>query len=268
MITSNVIARGSAGDLSVRVGPSGGAATMVVDHTNWVTQDLAAVTSGTAQLIPGAGNQTGPTAAEPLFAAAATGDYRTAAGSPTIDAGLTDPANGLLALGGRPRTIGASTDIGADEFAPPAPPAPATPTSPTPPGGPTSTPTATRTAPVITGLTIRRSWSRKAGTTIRFTLSQAATVTLTYSRRADGRRVGRACRPTTRANRTRAHCTRTIARGTRVIRAGAGTNAVTFAGRLPAGRVLTTGAHLLTAVAMGASGDRSTPRPARFAITG
>ena len=260
MIASNVIARGPAADLSVRVGLSGGVSTMIVDHSNWTTQETIAATGGTAQLIPGVGNQTGPTATTPLFADAAAGDYRTAAGSPTIDAGLTDPANGPLALGGRVRTIGAATDMGADEFAPPPPPGAPGPGNPAGGSG-----TAAGSAPLLTRLRMGRSWTRRTGTTIRFTLSEAATVKLAFIRRTTGRRVGRTCRPTTDANGTRSRCTRTILQGTRILKAKAGANAITFAGRLP-GRVLTPGAFVVRATATDASGARSTPRTFRFAI--
>jgi hypothetical protein len=263
MTTTNVIARGPAGDLSVRVGLSGGVATMFVVNSNWVTQDVTAVAGGTAQLIPGAGNQNGATASEPLFANAAAGNYRALAGSPTIDAGVTDPANGPLALGGGARTVGAATDIGADEYVPA--PAPGTPGAPGP-GNPAGGPgTAPGTAPLLTRLRMGRSWTRRTGTTIRFTLSEAATVRLAFSRRTTGRRVGRTCRVITDANRGKPRCTRTILRGTRVLKAKAGANTVTFTGRVP-GRLLTPGAHLLKATATDASGARSVPRTVRFAI--
>jgi hypothetical protein len=263
MIASNVIARGPAADLSVRVGLSGGVATMIVDHSNWTTQETVAAAGGTAQLIPGAGNQTGPTAVAPLFADAAAGDYRTREGSPTIDAGITDPVNGPLALGGRPRTLGAATDIGADEFAPAPPPGtPGSPGSGTPAGTPATAPGA---APVLTGLRMGRSWTRRAGTTIRFTLSEAATLRLAFSRRTTGRREGRTCRPVTDANRAKARCTRTTLRGIRVVTARAGANTLTFAGRLR-GRTLTPGGHVVTATAIDASGLRSIPRSFVFMI--
>jgi hypothetical protein len=62
------------------------------------------------------GNQT----AAPMFVNAPGGDFEEAPGSPTIDAGATEAANGETDLAGRPRTIGAATDIGAYE-APEAP---------------------------------------------------------------------------------------------------------------------------------------------------
>ena len=57
----------------------------------------------------------------------AAGDYREAAGSPTIDAGADSGLNGTVDIDGDARTVG-KTDIGADEFV--TPPA----GGPTPPG--------------------------------------------------------------------------------------------------------------------------------------
>jgi hypothetical protein len=62
-------------------------------------------------LAPGAGNQS----AQPLFA---DGDYRPAAGSPTIDAGALDAFASSPDPDGRPRALGAAPDIGAYEYAP------------------------------------------------------------------------------------------------------------------------------------------------------
>jgi hypothetical protein len=62
-------------------------------------------------LAPGTGNQS----AEPVFA---DGDYRPAAGSPTIDAGALDAFAGSPDPDGRPRALGAAPDIGAYEYAP------------------------------------------------------------------------------------------------------------------------------------------------------
>ncbi|HET8755027.1 MAG TPA: choice-of-anchor Q domain-containing protein, partial [Solirubrobacteraceae bacterium] len=62
----------------------------------------------------GIGNQSG----EPVFA---DGDYRPAAGSPTIDAGRLDLADASTDPDGRPRMVGAAPDIGAYEYAPPPP---------------------------------------------------------------------------------------------------------------------------------------------------
>ena len=67
-------------------------------------------------MIDGGGNQS----AAPLFVNTEAGDFREAAGSPTIDAGLADEL-GPLDLAGNPRVLGSAPDIGAYEFVPPAP---------------------------------------------------------------------------------------------------------------------------------------------------
>ncbi len=60
-----------------------------------------------------------PLEEEPIFRAA--GDYREAAGSPSIDFGSTTAEFGELDLDGNLRKIGAKTDLGAYEFVPDAP---------------------------------------------------------------------------------------------------------------------------------------------------
>ena len=120
MTLSNTIARGTTADLVALAGLAGGNATMTVNHSNWNSQSTMG--AGTPRIVATIGNQFGPTAAVPRFVDAVAGDYRIAAGSPTIDAGATDPLNGPLALGGDPRRVGAATDIGAYEFVPPPPP--------------------------------------------------------------------------------------------------------------------------------------------------
>jgi hypothetical protein len=62
------------------------------------------------------GNQT----SAPDFVDAMFGNYQEAPGSPTIDAGENNVANGIEDLDGSPRTIGSATDIGAYEYNPPA----------------------------------------------------------------------------------------------------------------------------------------------------
>jgi hypothetical protein len=61
--------------------------------------------------VGGTGNQVLP----PQFASTAGEDFHQAPSSPTIDAGLTDAANGPLDLDGNPRVSNGRTDIGAYE---------------------------------------------------------------------------------------------------------------------------------------------------------
>lgn len=116
MTATNVIAQGTTTDVGLVANDPAGSATLTIDHSNWGT--FTSSGSGSKVLTQGAGNQTGATAATPLFVNAAAGDYRQATGSPTIDAGVTDDANGQLALGGLARVLGLRTDMGAYEHVP------------------------------------------------------------------------------------------------------------------------------------------------------
>jgi hypothetical protein len=109
----NSIVRGGEQDLKA-TGNVNGVATATAIHSNYVT--FKPGTEG--KLVDGGGNQT----AAPLFVNAEARDYREAAGSPTIDAGLAGEL-GALDLAGNPRVEGAAPDIGAYEFVPPATPA-------------------------------------------------------------------------------------------------------------------------------------------------
>jgi hypothetical protein len=90
---------------------SPGQARVVLDHSNYGFQSTA-FTMG--MVVDNGGNQR---FMPPHFAAA--GDYHQVAGSPTIDKGANDSLNGLTDFDGDARTLGAATDIGADEFVPP-----------------------------------------------------------------------------------------------------------------------------------------------------
>jgi hypothetical protein len=94
-------------DLSASADPASTSAINLF-NSNFNSGDAAGGTIG------GSGNQILP----PQFVNAAAGDFRQGAGSPTIDAGLTDPANGALDLAGNPRTLNGRTDIGAYETQP------------------------------------------------------------------------------------------------------------------------------------------------------
>jgi hypothetical protein len=104
----NVIARGGPGGADLKTSTySGGTATISATHTNYGTESVNG-----GNIANGGGNQLYKT---PLFVNAAAGDYRQAAGSPTIDGGVNEPINGAYDFAGDPRRIG-TTDIGADEF--------------------------------------------------------------------------------------------------------------------------------------------------------
>jgi hypothetical protein len=103
----NTIARNGAGGTDVVADGTG--ASITFSRSNYGTS--SAVNGGVVQ-DTGDPHQT----ALPLFTNAAGGDFSEVAGSPTIDAGLTDVLNGSLDFAGNPRTVGGSTDIGAYEF--------------------------------------------------------------------------------------------------------------------------------------------------------
>jgi hypothetical protein len=86
-------------------------ATVIIntDHSNFA--NVGGLGSGAT--VNGSG-QTQP----PAFGNAAAGDFSEIPGSPTIDAGVTSPANGSFDYLGRPRVMGGSTDIGAAEYDP------------------------------------------------------------------------------------------------------------------------------------------------------
>ncbi len=107
----NAIARNTAGGSDVSAfGPS---ATITFHHSNYATSTQTS--GGVIQDAPGDPHQ----GTAPQFANGAGGDFSESAGSPTIDAGLSDPLNGPLDFAGNPRAFGGGTDIGAYEFMPP-----------------------------------------------------------------------------------------------------------------------------------------------------
>ena len=103
----NTIAVNSAGGHDVSASLHG---IIYMTHSDYASPTGAGDVSNTSE----GGNVKVP----PLFANAAAGDFRELVGSPTIDAGLNQPADGTLDFEGNPRQFGASTDIGAYEFSP------------------------------------------------------------------------------------------------------------------------------------------------------
>jgi hypothetical protein len=149
-------------------------------HSNYTTVAGEAAPLATITAPGTNGNQT----ATPTFVDALGGDFREAVGSPTIDAGLTEAANGPLAVGGEERTLAAClggpavTDIGAYEFvtAPCGSPT-NTPTS----SPPTTTSTPLPQAPAISNRIIlgKLKLDKKAGTaTLAVKVPDAGTLTL------------------------------------------------------------------------------------------
>ena len=101
-------------DIEASADGAGSTTVVTLDHSNYDDFRQLSTNGGAATITPNTTN--GNQGAVPLLANPATGDFHQLLGSPTIDAGIVDPANGSTDMDGQPRQIGTSTDIGADEF--------------------------------------------------------------------------------------------------------------------------------------------------------
>jgi hypothetical protein len=232
----NVIASGAGSDLTA-ASAGQGPGKIVVSNSNF---DVA-TPNGESTITDAGGNQSAP----PLFVNAGAGDFREAAGSPTIDAGTADQI-GPLDFDGNPRALGAAPDIGAFEFVP------------LPAAGQIQSlavaPKAFRSASAGAAITSARK-KRKApvGARVNYSLSAAATTQFKVERKTTGRRVKGKCRKQTKANRTKKKCPlyRPLKPG--FTHSGpAGQNKFKFSGRL-GGKRLKPGAYRLVGTAGGAT---------------
>jgi hypothetical protein len=132
--------------------------------------------------------------------------------------------------------------------------------------------------PVITGLTeAHQRWSEPArakrartkqphaGTAFKFTLNEAAQVTLAFTQPAPGRRVNGKCVAPSKRNAAAHHCTRRLIRGTLAASAHRGANRIAFTGSVHGGRQLAPGSYTLVLTAT-ASRLTSKPRTLTFTI--
>ena len=132
-------------------------------------------------------------------------------------------------------------------------------------------------APVITRFSLSPKTFRAAkkgammtrvatGTTVTFGLSKASTATFKVQKAVTGRKVGKVCRPLSRANRKKAKCTRWVAVTGSASEAGkAGTNRCRFTGRVK-GRALKPGTYRLSITAKTARSAASKVRTATFRV--
>ncbi len=124
------------------------------------------------------------------------------------------------------------------------------------------------TAPVVSALKVtpsKLSLTRLHAPTATFTLSEAATVTVTVERLQRGRRVHGHCLAAKHKPSARAACTK-VTRISRLTRAApAGPARLTIAVR-SGSRTLPAGTYRVTAAAVDASANRSTPATAHFTI--
>jgi hypothetical protein len=236
----NSIVQGTEQDLKASSGPNG-PGNIAVSHSNFDTSSPV----GEAKVIDGGGNQT----AQPVYVDAENGDFREAAGSPTIDAGVADQL-GPLDLAGSPRILGPAPDIGAFEFVPAA-------VQQLAPGQIQSLalrPTTFRAGNVSGAIASRRKKpTAPLGTTVSYSLSAAASVDFTLQKLTPGRRVGKKCVKQTRQNKGHGKCVLVKqVQGSFSHSGVGGPNRFKFSGRLGSAS-LKPGSYRLVASAGGAS---------------
>jgi streptogramin lyase len=116
---------------------------------------------------------------------------------------------------------------------------------------------------------LRGTAADKTGTTIRYTLTEAATVSLRIDRRLKGRRVKkgkkRVCAKPTRKNRKKRKCTRFKRVGTLTRTSHAGQNKVKFTGRIGR-KALKVGRYRLTITATDTAGNKSKAKRLSFRV--
>ena len=103
------------------------------------------------------------------------------------------------------------------------------------------------------------------GSSLTYSLSEPAAVTIVIARPRSGRKVGRTCRAPTRSNRRRRRCTRYVTVGTLRRRGLQGVNRVVFTGRIGR-KALRPGSYRAIATAKDAAGNASAPSAASFTI--
>jgi hypothetical protein len=192
----NSIAQGTGQDLKTQSGVNG-PGNIAVNHSNFDTSKP----EGESKVIDGGGNQTAP----PLFVDAEKGDYREAAGSPTIDAGIAGEL-GPLDLAGNLRVLGAAPDIGAYELVPLPKALPVIPELQSLKVAPTAFRAAKSGGAVASA---KKKAKGPVGTTVTYSLSDGGTVTVdfTVEQLTTGRRAGKKCVKQTAANKGKAKCT-------------------------------------------------------------
>jgi hypothetical protein len=104
------------------------------------------------------------------------------------------------------------------------------------------------------------------GTTFSFSLNESASVSLSFTRQLEGRKLGGRCVAKTRKNRKRKACTRIEAAGALTFNAHAGINTVAFQGRMSSSKRLKPGRYTLTILATNSAGQRSAPISLSFTI--
>jgi hypothetical protein len=103
------------------------------------------------------------------------------------------------------------------------------------------------------------------GSTLKFSLSADASVTVAISLKASGRRAGKSCVAPAKAKPGAAKCTRYVAKGQFALSGKAGPNSFRFNGKL-GGKALTPGGYQASLTAHDGAGNNSAAT-ANFTIT-
>jgi hypothetical protein len=104
------------------------------------------------------------------------------------------------------------------------------------------------------------------GTTFSFTLDQLGVVTLSFSQRLPGRRIGGNCVAQRPNNRHKPRCTRLASRGALSLAVRRGSSRVSFQGRISKTRKLQPGNYQVTIAARNATGKPSQTATLKFTI--
>ncbi len=104
-----------------------------------------------------------------------------------------------------------------------------------------------------------------SGSTLKLSLSEAATVTATIARKAPGRKLGKKCTAPGKAKATAKKCTRYLTKGTMTLNGAAGANQYPFSGKLGR-KSLVPGSYLATLIARDGAGNDSAPKATGFTI--
>jgi hypothetical protein len=115
------------------------------------------------------------------------------------------------------------------------------------------------------------SFSRKRklaplGTRFSFTLNEQASVSFAFTQQLGGRKVNGKCLAQTNKNRRKRACKRTVTRATLSFAGHAGTNRVSFQGRVSRAKKLTPGRYTLVITATNGAGQHSAAKSLSFTI--
>jgi hypothetical protein len=113
---------------------------------------------------------------------------------------------------------------------------------------------------------ITRKTKPPIGTVFSFNLNEPASVTLTLTRRASGRRTRSSCAALTKANAHKPHCIRLIESGAVTAAGHQGADSISFQGQLSPHKKLALGRYTITIVAANAQRQRSDAQSLSFSI--